>query len=117
MIIGIYWTWKTYEAKANFNNSARIIVASTIAGLTTYLFLNAFSSSAWLMLAFGASLFVVVYTFLLPLIGAINQLDLNNLKIMFSGLGPFSKLLLTLLVLIKKIIRIKEKISGIRETK
>jgi O-antigen/teichoic acid export membrane protein len=112
MFIVIYWAWKRYETKADLRNSARIFLASAIAGLTTYLFLRIFVVATWIMLAVGAILFLVVYLISTPLVGAINQMDISNLRIMFSGLGPISKLLGTLLALIQRLLGIKEKLKG-----
>ena len=111
MFIVIYWAWKRYETKADLRNSARIFLASAIAGLTTYLFLRIFVVATWIMLAVGAILFLVVYLISTPLVGAINQIDISNLRIMFSGLGPISKLLGTLLALIQRLLGIKEKLK------
>jgi hypothetical protein len=41
----------------------------------------------------GGALFLATYLTVAPLIGAINQTDINNLRAMFSGLGIISKLL------------------------
>lgn len=110
MIIGLSWTWKRYGTKADFRNSAKILLASTIAGLTSYLFQTGFVASAWIKLVLGAILFLVTYLVSVSLVGAVNQADINNLRFMFSGLGPLSKLLKSLLTLVEKPIRIKEKL-------
>jgi O-antigen/teichoic acid export membrane protein len=115
IIIGIYWTWKRYETKPDLRNSARILLASTIAGVTTYLFLNIFVAAAWIMLAIGAVLFLVVYLISAPLVGAINQMDISNLRFMFSGLGIISKVIEIPLTLVEKLLRINAKRPQIRE--
>jgi O-antigen/teichoic acid export membrane protein len=105
MFIGIYWTWKHYEAKADFRNSGRIFFASAIAGITTYLFQTTFVAAEWIMLIVGMVLFLVVYVISAPLVGAINQMDISNLRVMLSGLGLISKLLEIPFALIEKIIK------------
>ena len=111
MVIGIYWTWKHFGTKANFRNSAKILVASTIAGITTYLFLTIFASNTWIMLTIGTILFLGLYLISAPLVGAINQKDVDNLRVMFSGLGIASRLLEIPLTLIEKTLKIKTKYS------
>ena len=113
MIIGIYWTWKRYETKPDLRNSARIFLASAVAGVTTYLFLNSFAAAAWIMLASGAILFLAVYLVSIPVFGAVSQMDVINLRVMFSGLGPISTLLEIPLVIIEKPLLLKEKRSKI----
>jgi O-antigen/teichoic acid export membrane protein len=115
LIIGAYWTWKRYETKPDLQNSVKILLASTIAGVATYLFLNIFVAAAWITLAIGTVLFLVVYLVSAPLIGAINQMDISNLRAMFSGLGIISKVIEIPLTLVEKLLRINAKRPKIRE--
>jgi O-antigen/teichoic acid export membrane protein len=109
LIFGLYWIWKRYETKADLQSSARILAASVFAGVTTYLFLNTFVAASFIMLAAGAMLFLFVYLTSMPLLGALNQTDIANLRVMFSGLGPISKLLEIPLKIIEKPLSFKEK--------
>jgi hypothetical protein len=54
------------------------------------------------VLVTGEALFLATYLTVAPLIGAINQTDVNNLRAMFSGLGITSKLLEIPLTLVEK---------------
>jgi stage V sporulation protein B len=103
-IWGLVWISKRYKAKADYGNSAKIIVASGIAGLISYLavsfpqmLLSAFGLSVWVStvvsLVFGFFIFLVLFLFLAPLFGAVNQADIVNMRLMFSGLGIVSKIL------------------------
>jgi len=111
LIVGLYWIWKRYGTKADYSNSARIFIASMIAGLVTYIFLNMVVAAAWILLIVGALIYLVLYIFCISFVGAINQMDIVNLRVMFSELGPISKLLQILLALIEKPLKIKEKYS------
>jgi len=111
MIGGLYWTWKRYGVKADMHNSGRILLASTIASALTYLFLSFFVADTWIMLLSGFLLFLAVYLISAPLIGAINQADISNFRVMFSGLGPISKILKAILAILEKPLRVKDKIS------
>ena len=117
MIWGLYWIWKRYDTKADLRNSSKILLASVVSGLTTFLFLNSFVAPALIMLVGGAILFLIVYLISIPLFGAVNQMDIANLRTMFSGLGPIAKLLNIPLVLVEKPLKFKNKRSDISEQK
>jgi len=93
MLLGLYWIWKQYKAKADLKSSTKILAASTIATATTYLILDFIASADWIELALGGTTFIATYLITAPLIGAINTSDIKNLKTMFSGLRIISKLL------------------------
>lgn len=109
MIWGLFWVWKQYRVKADFKISAKILSASALAAVVTYLFLGVFSAAAWLMLAVGFVLFVVVYLVSAPLIGAVNQADVNNFRAMFSGLGVVAKLLEIPLKLVEYTLKLRRR--------
>jgi O-antigen/teichoic acid export membrane protein len=103
--IGIYLEWKRYGVKADFRASAKILFATALASVTVYLFLNFFNAAYWILFVVGAILFLAVYLISAPLVGAINQTDVNTLRAMFSGLGIISKLLEIPLKIIEKTLK------------
>ena len=103
--IGLYIIWKHYGAKADFVVSAKILLAYGLATLTAYLFLISFTAAYWVLLVIGSILFLAVYVVSAPLVGAINQLDVNNFRTMFSDLGMLSKLLEIPLKIIEKLLK------------
>jgi len=107
MFIGLHRIWKRYGVKADLSSSAKIFLASAIATIATYLFLAVFNAAAWLTLTGGVIIFLAIYLIAAPLIGAINQTDINNLRAMFSGLGIISKLLEIPLSLMEKPLKIR----------
>jgi O-antigen/teichoic acid export membrane protein len=101
---GLFWIWKNYRVKADFNNSARIFAASVLASAVTFLVIYVFSAIAWsFMLVLGFVVFVLVYLASAPLLGAINQADIENFRAMFSGLGIISKILSVPLLFMSKL--------------
>jgi len=100
---GLYWIWKHYEAKTDFQSSAKIFTASAIAAITTYSSLNFLNTSDWIRLVTGGIVFLAVYILTAPLIGAVSQSDINNLRTMLSGLGIISKLINIPLALAEKV--------------
>jgi len=108
---GLCWIWKHYEAKADFKSSTKIFTASAIAATTTYLSLNFLYTTEWIRLATGGIIFLAVYIATAPVIGAISQSDINNLRAMISGLGIISKLMNIPLDLAERV----TKISSVRK--
>jgi len=89
----LYWIWKRYGAKANFYSSAKILAASTMAALPAYVATVLLDIPSWIKLALGLIIFLAVYVFDAPIIGAVSQADINTLRAMFSNLGFVSKLI------------------------
>ncbi len=92
MIWGLVWIWKKYGVKADFSASAKIFAASAIASAVSFLFVSVISLPWWLLLVCGLAIFVFIYLASAPLLGAVNQTDIWNLKSMFSGLGVIGKI-------------------------
>lgn len=105
MLLALRWISRNYRAKADFESSAKIIFASLIAATTTYLFLVFFNVADWINLIAGGIIFLTIYIITAPLIGAINQTDINNLRTMLSGLGIVSRILEIPLTLLEKTAR------------
>jgi O-antigen/teichoic acid export membrane protein len=93
MIWGLHWAWKHYEAKAEFHSSTRILIASALAAIASYLGTALLHTAAWVQLVFGLAIFLVIYILGAPLIGAVGQSDIDALRTMFSGLGVISKII------------------------
>ena len=109
MFVSIYWIWKHYQIKVDYQNSAKIFLASAISAIITYLFLNIFTSADWIKLTAGFLLFLLIYLIVAPFIGAVNQKDINNLRALFSDITIISKPLEILLRMVEKIIKLRNK--------
>lgn len=105
--IGLYFAWKRYGVKADFGSSSRIFLAATIAAVVTFPFLFCFSLVDWLQLTISTLVFVATFLIGAPLVGAVNQTDVANLRSMFSGLGVISTLLEIPLSLMEKTLKIR----------
>jgi O-antigen/teichoic acid export membrane protein len=93
MFLGLYLVWKRYKARADLKSSSKILAASVIAAAVAFLVINFVASADWIELAVGGLAFLATYLVAAPLMGAIKQGDINNLRALFSGLGIISKLL------------------------
>jgi O-antigen/teichoic acid export membrane protein len=107
MFWGLYWIWKHYEAKADFQSSAKILAASAMAAVVAYLPTVFLNTANWIKLIIGLVLFLTVYIFGAPLIGAICQDDITNLRSMFSSMGIVSKIMNLPLTAAEKAARIR----------
>ncbi len=101
----IVWAWKKYRVKADFGISAKILVASVIASIAAYGVISFLSLPYWILLVAGFVVFVIVYLVAAPLLGAVNSMDIENFKSMFSGMGIVSKILHLPLLLMRKLCR------------
>jgi O-antigen/teichoic acid export membrane protein len=93
MVWVLYWIWKHYEAKADFQSSAKILVASALAAVAAYVPTTLFNMANWIRLIFGLVILLTVYVLSAPLIGAVSLTDINNLRTMFSSLGVVTKII------------------------
>ena len=103
----LYWIWKHYKARADFHSSARILLASGIAAFVTYLPTYFLSAANWTKLVIGLIIFLTVYVFGAPVVGAVSLTDINNLRTMFSGMGFISKIINIILKAAEKAAQIR----------
>ena len=111
IFVSIYWLWKHYGIKVDYQNSAKIFLASAIAAIITYLFLNIFTAANWVLLIVGALLFLAIYMIVVPLIGAVNQTDISTLRALFSNLTIISRPLEILLKVVEQPLKLRNKQS------
>ena len=107
LVMALYWSWKNYGVKTDFRNSAKIFASSAIASLVTYLFISFLRLPYFVILLSGFVVFMFVYLAVAPLIGAVNQTDIDNFKNMFSSLGIIAKIMSFPLFFMQKICEVK----------
>jgi O-antigen/teichoic acid export membrane protein len=108
MAWGLYWIWKHYNAKADFPSSAKILAASALAAILAYLPATYLQIANWIRLIIGLVVFLIAYVAAAPLMGAVYSADINNLRIMLSGMGFVSKT-------VNLVLRAAEKAAKTRE--
>jgi stage V sporulation protein B len=102
MVWGLVWIWKNYGAKADFGVSAKIFAASALASVVTFLLISILNLPWIFTLVAGFVVFVVVFLTAAPLLGAVNRMDIENFRTMFSGLGVVSTILSVPLLFMRK---------------
>lgn len=103
VLIGLYLTKKRYGMHVDSVASVKILLVSLFAAVSTYILVSFITASYAILLAIGGLFFLAIYLTFAPMIGAINQMDINNMRTMFSGLGLFSKLLEVPLTIMDKV--------------
>jgi len=103
LIIGLSLIKRQYGTTVDWPSSTRILTASALAGAVAYLFTSQLSLENWIKLIIGATLFLITYTILIPLIGAINRTDIQNLREVQKELGRVSYISTILLNIIEKL--------------
>jgi len=105
LIIALWWIKKKFNAAIDWVSSAKILLASTLAAVITYVVTSQLNISSWITLVIGAVIFLATYLVTTPLIGAITQADVQNFKDMAKGLGPLAPLFNLLLSFIERLTR------------
>jgi O-antigen/teichoic acid export membrane protein len=106
LAIALWWIKKKYNATINWVSSAKILSASTLAAVITYMVTFQLNLSSWITLIIGAAIFLATYLVATPLLGAINQADVQNFKHMAMGFGPLAPIFMLPLSLIERLINI-----------
>jgi len=105
MFIALYLIWKRYGAKVDLKSSAKILLASLLAAGLTYLFLFEFSGANWIRFLIGILIYLASYLVAIPLLGAVNQADIYNLRAVTSEMGVASRVFNIPLKVIEKILK------------
>ena len=94
IILSLYWINKNYKAKINLKSSTKIITASALSALLTFLTVNTLTTIPnWITLIIGATTYILTYIIIAPILGAITKTDTKNLKEMTKTLGPLKTIL------------------------
>ncbi len=106
IILSLHWINKTYKAKINLKSSTKIIIASALSALITFLTVNQLAILPnFITLIIGATIYPITYILIAPTIGAITKTDTKNLKEMIKTLGPLKTILTLPINLIEYLIK------------
>ena len=107
IIISLIFIRKRYNVTVHWKSSAKILLSSAAAATLTYAIitqLNSFGSLTQLLI--GVAIFTSTYLTSAILTKTFNRADINNLREMFSALGPLRRLLNIILNIIEKLMAI-----------
>jgi O-antigen/teichoic acid export membrane protein len=111
LVIGLLWVRKHYGAEVDWRSSAKIYLTSAIVAIITFIFLLQLNLQDWIELLIGGLIFTILYLIFTPLVGAVNKKDVKNLRKIFSGGNLLYLVFKIPLIVIEKILNIKQKIS------
>jgi hypothetical protein len=103
LIMGLAFIKRTYGLTVDLASSARILLASAVAGTVTYFVVSELVFASWIRLLLGVVVFVVVLVPALLLTRSITKADVGNLRGMVDGLGALGGLIIKVLSLIERI--------------
>jgi O-antigen/teichoic acid export membrane protein len=87
LILGIRFIQKNYDVSIDWVSSVKILSASGITALVTYVFISIITLPSWIQLLLGTLLFVGLFTVMVLLFKAIDKNDLTILSQMTTSLG------------------------------
>jgi len=111
LIYGLRYAWKHYKVSVDWSSTVKIFMASGVAGAITYISaptLSLLVTAEWAGLVVGGAIFVVIYMIMIPLLGAVNTVDVDNLRKITSDMVFVSKLSSLPLSAIEKLLSIKQ---------
>jgi O-antigen/teichoic acid export membrane protein len=117
LIIGLRLTKKYYNATIDWTSSAKIVLASALAALVTYVISSQLSLPNWTKLIIGTLVFLAVFITTVSLMGTIDKTDIQNLEEMLKELGPLSHLFRPLLKIIQKLTPTRQRKDEQQNTK
>jgi len=106
LAVGLWWIRRHFGVTIDLVSATKIFLASVMAAVITYIILSQLNFQYWVELVAGGITFLTVYFVAAPLIRAVDENDVNNLREMLSDLGPFSHLFHILLNIIEKLLTI-----------
>ncbi len=90
LILQIWFVKKYFSVTIDWVSSAKILLASTLSGIITFLIISQISLFDWMNLIIGVLIFFTNYLIIAPLIGAISKTDVRNIREILKDLGPIS---------------------------
>ena len=104
LVLSLYWIWKHYEASVDWISSIRILATSAVSGAVTYFAVSFLSLSSWPKLIVGLVIFMASFLASAIALRPIGKPDIDALRLMTGGLGPFSRIINKLLNLLERLV-------------
>ena len=106
IIVSLIYIKKRYDISLQWESSAKILLSSVAAAALTYILISQFNFlSNLIQLIIGIVIFALTYLLGIVLTRTFNNADINNLREMFTTLGPLRRLFNTVLNIIEKLMR------------
>jgi O-antigen/teichoic acid export membrane protein len=105
LLLKLWWIKKNFGFSINWVSSVKIYLSSFIAFLVASYVLTSTGFNDWVDLFVGGGIFLLTYSLLVPLVGALEEIDIQNLRNIVGALGPLAPLFNVFLFLIEKVTR------------
>lgn len=92
-LLALWWIKKNYGATIDWGSSTKIVIASSITAIITYLIILQINQTNWVTLIIGALIFFMLYIFIAPILGSVTKDDIKYFKEMVKSLGPLAPLM------------------------
>jgi hypothetical protein len=109
LVIGLLWVRKRYRLSADLGPSVKILLVSALSGVVAFVVQGQLGLASVLNLAVGLAAFLSVFFPGIVVTGAINKLDVENLRAMTTSLGPVRRLSNLALKLIERLLLLANK--------
>ena len=103
LVYMLWWIKRNFGFSVNWASSAKIFLSSGLSFLFVYLLLSFVSFGDWFDTIIGVGIFFIIYCALLPSVGAIDENDIGNLRIIIGALGPLAPFFNMFLAVISKL--------------
>jgi hypothetical protein len=111
LAIGLLWVRKRYRLSADFGPSVKILLVSVLSGIVAFGVQRQLGLANVLNLATALAAFLAVFFPGIVVVGAINKVDIENLRAMTKSLGPVSRLSNVALGLIEKLLGLVKRVG------
>ncbi len=109
LIISLQWIKRHYDLTIDWVSSAKILIASGLAGIITFMVQLQIGFSSLINLIIGAIVFAIVFFPSILLIKVIDNSDIANLRAMTASLGPVNYILNPALNTVEKLLSLINK--------
>lgn len=106
MYLSIRWIKNKYGLTVDWLSSARILLSSALAGTLTYLLIEMLDFSPWPSLFVGTISFILIFVSAALFTRTITRYDINNIRLMLSGIGVLGQIFNYLLAVVEKIMNV-----------
>jgi O-antigen/teichoic acid export membrane protein len=107
IIAALIFIKKRYNVTVQWKSSAKILFSSSVAAVLTYLLLTQLINfSSFIRLIIGVAIFTLTYLITAILTNTFNTTDIENIRGMFTTLGPLGPVFNTLLNIIEKLMAV-----------
>ncbi|MCW4000720.1 MAG: flippase [Candidatus Bathyarchaeota archaeon] len=103
MLLGLRYIKNRYGVSVDWKSSTKITVSSAVAGILTFLFVEALPFSSPVRLVLGVLVFAVLFLFAALATRSIEKSDMRNIREIIGGLGPLKKPLNAVFDVIEKL--------------